>query len=82
MLPIGQTLYQFAGSLTTPPCSEGVNWNVFTESIEMSAEQIGYFTRNFDNNYRPIQELNDRTVSESVETANIPQEEETVSIAE
>ena len=71
LLPIGETLYQYGGSLTTPPCSEGVNWNVFTESIEMSADQLALFTDIFDNNYRPIQELNDRVVTESVETETV-----------
>ena len=73
LLPVGETLYQFASSLTTPTCSEVVNWNVFTESIEMSAQQIGYFTHNFDNNYRPIQDLNGRIVTESVENESAPE---------
>lgn len=36
MLPTVQTTYRYAGSLTTPPCSEGVAWNVMTTPIEMS----------------------------------------------
>ena len=54
--------WSYPGSLTTPPCSEGVDWFVFTDPIEMSSEQIVAFTDVYADNHRPIQPLNDRTV--------------------
>jgi len=71
LFPLESPLYQFSGSLTTPPCSEGVNWNVLTQKITMSSAQIKLFTDIFDNNFRPIQELNDREVI-STEDAPVP----------
>lgn len=60
LLPDDRAYYHFAGSLTTPPCSEGVNWNVFRSPIELSAEQIANFRKRYPNNARPVQPLNDR----------------------
>lgn len=59
-----RSLYRYMGSLTTPPCSEGVKWNIFTHEIEMSASQIATFTSIYDHNYRPLQSLNGRSVIE------------------
>ncbi|MCB8967385.1 MAG: carbonic anhydrase family protein [Ardenticatenaceae bacterium] len=60
LLPADQLFYRYNGSLTTPPCSEGVLWSVMAAPIEMSAEQIAAFTTIFDGNNRPLQPLNDR----------------------
>ena len=60
LLPTEQLVYRYHGSLTTPPCSEGVLWSVMKIPIEMSAEQIGMFTAIFEGNNRPLQPLNDR----------------------
>ncbi len=62
LFPQNSSLYQYDGSLTTPPCSEGVNWNVLTQKITMSADQLALFTNIFDNNYRPVQSLNEREI--------------------
>ncbi len=43
MLPEVTHTYRYSGSLTTPPCSEGVSWNLITDPIEMSAAQINRF---------------------------------------
>ncbi len=53
----------YQGSLTTPPCSEGVRWLVMKESITMSAEQLAVLRKaiGFDNN-RPVQPLNGRVI--------------------
>ena len=59
----GGVVWKYDGSLTTPPCSEGVNWNVFMTPITMSAAQMDAFTALYANNYRPVQPLNDRTVT-------------------
>lgn len=65
MLPVDKGYYSFAGSLTTPPCSEGVNWMVLKSPIALGAEQIKSFRRIFNANARPIQPLNDRVIQES-----------------
>lgn len=62
LLPESQTTYRYDGSLTTPPCSEGVKWFIATEPIELSSEQIQAFTALITGNNRPVQPLNDRTV--------------------
>ncbi|MCM3704645.1 MULTISPECIES: carbonic anhydrase [Cytobacillus] len=64
LLPKEKKLFSYNGSLTTPPCSEGVKWFVLEQSIELSKEQINDFGSIFPNNSRPIQPLNERTVSE------------------
>lgn len=55
-------VYHYSGSLTTPPCSEGVQWYVRTTPTRLSREQIAEFTAVYDHNNRPVQALNDRTV--------------------
>ena len=60
LLPDDLGTYIYAGSLTTPPCSEGVAWNVLETPVSMSAEQVGAFL--YDGNARPVQPVNDRTV--------------------
>jgi carbonic anhydrase len=61
LLPADRTYYRYNGSLTTPPCTEGVKWFVMAVPVELSAEQIASFQSIYDNNYRPVQPLNDRT---------------------
>lgn len=62
LLPKRFTYYQYTGSLTTPPCAEGVDWNVFNTPIEISREQLEAFRTKYTNNARPIQALNKRKV--------------------
>lgn len=64
MLPASQETYRYDGSLTTPPCSEGVKWSVMVEPIEMSEAQLAAFTSIFDGNNRPVQSLAGRTLME------------------
>ena len=52
--------YRYDGSLTTPPCSEGVKWIVLTTPIEMSETQIAAFKAIIHDNNRPVQPLNER----------------------
>jgi len=70
LLPGAKHTYRYTGSLTTPPCSEGVKWFVLTTPIEMSHSQIAAFKAILYGNNRPFQPLNDRellidTLSES-----------------
>ncbi|WAT18696.1 carbonic anhydrase family protein [Aurantiacibacter sp. MUD11] len=53
-------VYRYMGSLTTPPCSEGVNWHVVPEPVEVSAEQIAAMEGVMGMNARPLQLLNGR----------------------
>jgi len=62
ILPKDNRYYHFEGSLTTPPCSEGVKWYVLRGKIEASRKQLTRFMRIYSRNSRPIQELNGREV--------------------
>ncbi len=62
LLPSDTGYYRYMGSLTTPPCSEGVNWYVLTHPIMVSMEQIKKFVAAVGPNNRPIQPLNNRLV--------------------
>jgi carbonic anhydrase len=64
LLPKEKDSFQYNGSLTTPPCTEGVKWVILKEPIEMSKEQIDKFREIFLDNHRPVQPLNDREVKE------------------
>ncbi len=61
-LPASPARFEYAGSLTTPRCSEIVAWTGFKEPIGASAEQIAAFGKLFTNNYRPLQPLNRRFI--------------------
>lgn len=63
LLPKQLTYYHYSGSLTTPPCSEGVNWNVLNNPIEISQEQLDAFRTRYPVNARPVQALNKRKVT-------------------
>jgi carbonic anhydrase len=52
--------YHYVGSLTTPPCSENVQWLVLRNPISMSTGQIAAFSSRLNNNNRPTQSLNAR----------------------
>ena len=62
LLPSDQTTFRYSGSLTTPPCSEGVRWLVMNTPVEMSVKQITAFTDIFNGNNRPLQPLHSREV--------------------
>lgn len=53
---------QYPGSLTTPPCTEGVQWYVSTRPIAMGSEQIEALQSAYSDNARPVQPLGDRVV--------------------
>lgn len=62
LLPSSKAYYSYAGSLTTPPCSEGVQWNVLVEPMTISEEQIEAFEKIYQVDARPLQPINGRTV--------------------
>lgn len=62
LLPADQRYYQFMGSLTTPPCSEGVLWMVLKSPMQISAAQLKLFTQLYPMNARPVQAVNGRPV--------------------
>jgi carbonic anhydrase len=65
LLPADRNYYAFDGSLTTPPCSEGVQWYVMKTPIHLSVAQIAAFARVYPMNARPIQLGNGREIRES-----------------
>jgi carbonic anhydrase len=62
LLPTHKSYYSYTGSLTTPPCSEGVEWIVLTEPITISSSQIQEFKKFYPIDARPIQPINTRKV--------------------
>ncbi len=66
LLPTDQRYYQFMGSLTTPPCSEGVLWMVLKQPVTISKGQYRLFSQLYPNNARPVQAVNGRVVREAL----------------
>jgi len=63
LLPKNRDYYRFNGSLTTPPCSEGVRWLVMKDPVTVSKQQIEQFKHALhEPNNRPIQAVNSRVV--------------------
>ena len=63
LLPDDRDYYRYEGSLTTPPCSEGVRWLVLKQPVPASAEQIDRLTRALGHpNNRPVQPVGARVV--------------------
>ena len=65
ILPAKHNYYKFVGSLTTPPCSEGVRWQVLKQPVELSKAQIAAFQKLYKMNARPVQPLNGRRIEEN-----------------
>lgn len=65
LLPTERNYFTYMGSLTTPPCSEGVLWMVMKQPVQISSEQIGIFARLYPMNARPIQSASGRLIKES-----------------
>ena len=65
LLPASLTHYRFSGSLTTPPCTEGVRWLVMKNPLTLSQAQLTQFTQLMHHaNNRPVQPLHGRVVVE------------------
>jgi len=65
LIPSDKEYYRFSGSLTTPPCSEGVRWLVLKDVQSISPEQVKQFANVMGENNRPIQALNARLILEN-----------------
>lgn len=65
LLPADRGYYTYMGSLTTPPCSEGVLWMVMRQPMAMTAQQIGIFAKLYPMNARPLQAGSGRLIKES-----------------
>ncbi|OQA33039.1 MAG: Carbonic anhydrase precursor [Betaproteobacteria bacterium ADurb.Bin341] len=63
-LPAERNYYTYMGSLTTPPCTEGVLWMVLKQPVPVSQEQIDIFSRFYPNNARPVQPGFGRVIKE------------------
>lgn len=64
MLPEALDYYRFNGSLTTPPCSEGVNWLLLKNTVSASEAQVKAIEAIMGNNSRPLQAVNARVILE------------------
>jgi carbonic anhydrase len=62
LLPASHSYYSYSGSLTTPPCSEGVNWMVMKDAVNASEAQVNKFYGVFSKSVRPTQPLHGREV--------------------
>lgn len=60
MMPAAKDFYVYAGSLTTPPCSESVTWVVFSTTLNVAPEQADTIAQIMGPNSRPLQPKNDR----------------------
>lgn len=65
LLPANHGYYTFSGSLTTPPCSEGVTWFVMKDPVTVSEAQVKSFAALYPFNVRPIQPANGRQILET-----------------
>lgn len=65
LLPEDRRYFTYMGSLTTPPCTEGVQWIVLKQPAMVSYEQVSVFSRLYPMNARPIQRAGDRLIKES-----------------
>ncbi len=62
LVPAEGGLYRYEGSLSTPPCSEIVEWNVFGLPVAVAEADIAAFRKLYPHNARPLQPVNRRFV--------------------
>jgi len=65
LLPENLAYYTYMGSVTAPPCTEGVRWYVLKTPVHISPAQIRAFAKLYPHDVRPAQPLNGRIVTES-----------------
>jgi carbonic anhydrase len=56
LLPTTHDGWTYSGSLTTPPCTEGVKWHVLSQPLQVSEAQLEHFTSHHEVSYRPVME--------------------------
>jgi carbonic anhydrase len=61
-LPADRGYWTYVGSLTAPPCTEGVRWLIFEDVLSVSRSQLRAFTTIFPMNSRPLQDLHGRRI--------------------
>ena len=66
LLPEDRAYFTYMGSLTTPPCSEGVLWMVMRQPVQISNDQLNIFGRFYPMNARPLQAGSGRLIKESL----------------
>lgn len=66
ILPRDRTAFVYAGSLTTPPCTEGVRWIVLQHPVTVDEQQLEQYHAVMHRNDRPVQPLNGRMVTSGV----------------
>lgn len=66
LLPKERSYYTYMGSLTTPPCTEGVQWIVMKQPVQASPAQMALFARMYPLNARPLQAAGGRVIKESL----------------
>lgn len=65
LLPADRSYYTYMGSLTTPPCTEGVLWLVMRQPVPVSVDQVNIFSRLYPMNARPLQAGSGRLIKEN-----------------
>ena len=63
LLPAENEAFQFKGSLTTPPCAEGLEWIIYRQPVTMSDDQLAALRAAYDGNARPTQPTNGRRIT-------------------
>jgi carbonic anhydrase len=66
LLPAQRGYYRYAGSVTAPPCTEGVEWIVMKQALQLSSTQLARYRKRFADNARAVQPLHQRVVQESL----------------
>jgi carbonic anhydrase len=62
LLPVDRGYWTYMGSLTTPPCTEGVRWFVMEQQITLSRDQLRPFAALFKMNTREVQDAHGRQI--------------------
>jgi carbonic anhydrase len=65
LLPLQRGYYTYMGSISTPPCSEGVLWMVMKQPVQLAPAQMALFSRLYPYNARPVQPSSGRIIKES-----------------